>query len=387
MNRRNEQLLRTRPSLGYTLLELILALALLGALMTVAWSLMGTFRDAEQRGWKLSHRTQTIRAARQWLQNDMLHLLQKELTPASTTTMKSRLSGNSLGFTASIAPSIDPLPFLEQLMSDPVAGDAGVQDAEPVASLYSDTDAIVAQARQSLWPAETLEVEYQLAPIEDSSTTNQSLLQPTDPSAIQFSLSRRELLNASAVPSNSEDRSPPLNSLSERVLTAQDLYRQTDETTASSGPAIRESRLDGLTNVQFQYFDGSNWIREWNSDQSGSLPLAVALSFDFPARAEMKPVEPMPEASSEGDADSPSSGNLLDSRPSGSGLSFADAAIAAEPSVESSAGVESGLMQAATHEVQIVVYLDGQAGSQRGEQAFDSPRGTRRTARPRGGFK
>ena len=91
---------------AYTLLELMLALALLGALMTVAWSLMGTFRDAEQRGWKLSHRTQTIRAAREWLQSDIQHLLQNEPSVANSPAIKSRLNGNTLGFTASIAPSL-----------------------------------------------------------------------------------------------------------------------------------------------------------------------------------------------------------------------------------------------------------------------------------------
>jgi len=361
----------------------MLALALLGALMTVAWSLMGTFRDAEQRGWKLSHRIQTIRVAREWLESDMRQLVQKEQVLANVK--KSRLSGNSLGFTASIAPSIDPLPFLENLMSNPMDGPSVLSnpraEKEPTASLYSDNEAIVAQAQQAPWPAETLEVEYKLTPEENSTTADTSLLQPTDLSEMQFSLTRRELLDTAVVQSD-RNLSSQSNNLADRVLTAQDLYRQTDETTQSSGSAIRETRLDGLTNVQFQYFDGISWRRQWNSDQIGGLPRAIALCFDFPARANMKPPEAKTTRSeSDGGLSDPS--DLLASNPIGSGMSFADAALAAEPTAETSSVSESSLMQSATHEVQIVVYVGGQAKSKSDRQSF----GTQRNTRSRGSFE
>jgi prepilin-type N-terminal cleavage/methylation domain-containing protein len=389
---------RSQCSAGYTLLELMLALALLGALMTVAWSLMGSFRDAEQRGWKLSHRVQTIRVARQWLQSDLQQLVRMEPTPATGAVAKSRLSGNALGFTASISPSIDPLPFLENLMSNPTEGAnsldsnslGSIAEQEPTASLYSDNEAIIAEAQRSLWPAETMEVEYKLTPIEDGSTTPEmSLLQPTDLSSVQFTLTRSEMLDASAMQRNPNAPSgvaggvaggvAQSNNLADRVLTAQDLYRQTDETTRSSGTAIRETRLHGLTNVQFQYFDGVSWRREWNSDQTGGLPIAVALCFDFPATADIKPVERVaPSSASDGGLNDPN--DMLSSNPLGAGMSFADSALAAEPTVESTSNAESGLMQSPTHEIQIVVYVGGQAMNPTSRQ-LGTPRG-----RTRGGF-
>ena len=379
---------RLRSTAAYTLLELMLALALLGALMTLAWSMMGTFSDAEQRGWKLSHRVQTVRVAREWLQSDVQQLLQNEQTPTNGNAKKARLSGNSLGFTASIAPSIDPLPFLENLMTNSMAGadslSASTVADEPAASLYSDEEAIVAEAQQSLWPAETMDVEYKLTPIEDSSSTvEMTLLQPTDLSDVQFSLTRRELLDASAIPSNrgATGNAPQGDNLADRVLTAQDLYRQTDETTQSSGTAIRETTLDGLTNVQFQYFDGKSWKREWNSDQAGGLPKAIALCFDFPAIADMKPVELVAPTSPEDGLSDPS--DLLNSNPLGSGMSFADSALAAEPTVESTSNADAGLMQSATHEIQIVVYVGGEAKTQNPRQPFGTPRG----GRTRGGLQ
>jgi type II secretory pathway pseudopilin PulG len=366
---------RVRVAAAYTLLELILALALLGALMAVAWSLMGTFRDAEMRGWKLSHRTQTIRAAREWLQSDMQHLLQPELLPASTGASNARLNGNSMGFTALISPSIQPVPFLEQLMTNPLANTNAASEEIPAASLFSDTDTIALQAQSSLWPAETLNVEYQLVPQEASATgVRAPAMPPTDPRDTQFTLIRRELLDASRVDSirNPNLNASQVNSDAERVLTGQDLYRQTETTSQSSGVAIHETRLDGLTHVQFQYFDGVSWRPEWNSDQSGGLPRAIALGFDFPARAAMKPSQVSTVSSAVDNAIGTEDSGGVSSNLSGSMQSFAESALAAEPTVSISSSGESSLMQVATHEVQIVVYVGGQASAHLSQQPFDS---------------
>jgi len=88
-------------------MELMIALGLLGALMAVAWSLMGTFGDAEIRGWKLAHRVQTIRSARDWLESDMQHLalsVRPTVLDMPVLSEGPYFTGDSLGFTATIAP-------------------------------------------------------------------------------------------------------------------------------------------------------------------------------------------------------------------------------------------------------------------------------------------
>ena len=364
----------SRTRAAYTLLELMLALALLGALMTIAWSLMGTFRDAEQRGWKLAHRTQTIRAVRAWLQSDVQHLLRDEATQANSANSRnsagsrSRLVGNSLGFTASIAPSLDPLPFLEQLMADSQSLGNDVSE-EPVVSLYSDPDAMATEATQTRWTPETMEVEYELVPIESAADSAASVsLLSSELIDVQFSLTRRERLAANVtagIGNGIEARSsssgiggmPATANLADRVLTAQDLYRQTDDTIQPSGAVTRESRLDGLTNVQFKYFDGQSWQSEWNSDTAGGLPRAIALGFDFPARSQMKPTEAKQASPNAAGASEENSSDLLARRPSDSTLSAAEIALAAEPVAASATQGDIGLMQAGTHEIEIVVYI------------------------------
>lgn len=210
-------------------------------------------------------------------------------------------------------------------------------------------------------PADTLQIEYTLTPLENQGTaTISSPLQPTNPSDVQFSLTRRELLDASSAQNSGyiSSNAPQLDSATERVLTAGDLYRQSDDSRAFNGHAIHENRLDGLTNVRFQYYDGVSWKLQWNSEQVGGLPIAIALVFDFPARSEMRPsADKTPSAGSDNGDGLTQSGDLATSETSSDGLPFADAALAAEPLADTPQSGESNLMQNATHEVQIVVYI------------------------------
>jgi len=93
------------------------------------------------------------------------------------------------------------------------------------------------------------------------------------------------------------------------------------------------------------------------------------------------PKEKTSRSMSEGGLSDPS--DLLASNPIGNGTSFADAALAAEPTAETSSVSESSLTQSATHEVQIVVYVGGQAKAKGDKQSF----GTQRKTRARGSFE
>ena len=320
---------------AFTLIELMIALGLLGALMAVAWSLLGTFRDAEIRGWKLSHRTQTIRSARTWLEDDIQHLAMPESPVVSNASRSSksfnavRFIGNAMGFSATIAPSIDPIPFLENLM--------------------------MAATPSSPWPAETVEIEYHLTPVpSDSISVSSSLTRNSDQT--QFVLTRREMIDAN---SPSVVASP-----SEKVLTAEDLYRQTDMEILSSSQPIRESRLEGLMKAQFRYFDGSSWKSEWNSTQQGGLPRGIAFGFDFPAVSDMRPAS---EATArQSDADVPSTENVLLND-----LPFAESALSNEATEEGSSASDQGLMESSTNEVQIVIYVG--KGSYKNKAAAKQP--------------
>ena len=353
---------------AFTLMELMIALGLLGALMAVAWSLMGTFGNAEIRGWKLAHRVQTIRSARDWLESDMQHLaLSVSPTDFNIPSLSEgpQFTGDSLGFTATIAPSVDPIPFLENLMSDAKGPERnnsaavrspGMQSPSIQSSSmqspsmpfgkrdldYSATRDADDAAPSTIWPAETIEIEYRLTPTSTNSVRPLAALAGnTNTDDTQFVLTRREMVDSQPTTT--------VESPSERVLSTQDLYGRSDEAMMSSRSPFRESRLDGLTKVQFHYFDGNSWISEWNSVQQGGLPIAIAFGFDFPAVSDMKPPSSASVKRSE-------QGNSMIDNGSAADLSFDSAALVAETSPLTSQN-NKGMMESSSNEVQIVVFV------------------------------
>ena len=354
--------------LAFTLIELMIALALLGALMAVAWSLLGTFRDAEIRGWKLSRRTQTIRSARTWLEDDMQHLaiVDRNLSGNNARTTNAqkpskspidaqappslydlRFTGNAMGFSTTIAPSIDPIPLLENLMYDSVLLDResslGVSPprATPFGATPLGLDPSLAATPASPWPSETVEIEYQLTPVSSGSVSSPGPLAGISDQT-QFVLTRREMLDV-------KNRSVDVSS-SERVLTSQDLYRQSDEDALFSNQPIRETRLGGLVKAQFRYFDGLAWRSGWNSIQQAGFPQAIAFGFDFPAASDMTP--PSEATAPFRGRDSSATENTLLAE-----LPFAGSGFSGEATAAVSSASDQVLMESSTNEVQIVILV------------------------------
>ncbi len=332
---------------AFTLIELMIALGLLGALMAVAWSLLGIFRDAEMRGWKVSYRTQTIRSARMWLEEDVQHLV-PAVSPNS-------FIGNAMGFSAIIEPSIDPIPFLANLMSNQEA-----MELEPaVRDSTFGQESSVTTAHNSPWPDEAIEIEYQLTPVPTSSNVSAFHL-ATHSKETPFVLTRLERSGSStagagllsARDSSARDSSAR-DSRGSRghatIRSAQDLYRQTNDEVLSSGRTIRESRLEGLLNAQFRYFDGISWKSEWNQDQQSGLPRGIAFGFDFPATSDIqKPTDVRTQNKDLNDA-SPESALVSE-------LLFTDSSLATDATTESR-NANQGLMESSTNEVQIVILV------------------------------
>ena len=67
--------MKPRERSAFTLLELLIALALLGGLLLLAWSIMGTLRLAESRTEGLAGRVRLIQSARTLLEDDLQHLV------------------------------------------------------------------------------------------------------------------------------------------------------------------------------------------------------------------------------------------------------------------------------------------------------------------------
>jgi prepilin-type N-terminal cleavage/methylation domain-containing protein len=238
---------------AFSLLELMIALVLLGVLSALAWSILDNFRNAEQRGWRVASRLQSIRSARLWLEEDLLHVCETLPTPSPSLSSRSSPSlfqGTSTGFSITYAPSIDPLPWLEELVLN--RPDSATQ--EPAAlnrytrlGLYNVVAKYQLQNGGSL--TRTITSQAPLAPREPNTTST------TDIEA------------------------------AEPTLTVNDLYRQSDriDQIGQTSASLNQSQLGPLYRPRFRYHDGSTWKSTWTASASTSLPAAIELSYDLDA--------------------------------------------------------------------------------------------------------
>lgn len=275
-----------RDRCGVTLLELLIALGVLSVLMMVAWSLFDNLQKAEERSGGLARRVQLLRQSRAWLVADMdqLETAKGERIASLNPPMVPQFNGDPTGFVASITTSLNPLPFLQGAFTS----SDEMEDVEGAELSVFDTEEQrqVNQARESIWPADKLNVEYRLEPESPLDNSASALGVEED---ILFRLVRREFLHGEASNASGSNGMPPnVNSTAtaaDRQLTIRDLYRQTDDTLELGSAALREKELTGFSKASFRYFDGRAWQEDWNSREEGGPPHAIALQFDFPSRA------------------------------------------------------------------------------------------------------
>jgi prepilin-type N-terminal cleavage/methylation domain-containing protein len=274
-----------RDRCGVTLLELLIALGVLSVLMIVAWSLFDNLQKAEERSGGLARRVQLLRQSRAWLVADMdqLETAKGERIASLNPPVVPQFNGDPTGFVASITTSLNPLPFLQGAF----ASSDEMEDVEGAELSVFDTEEQrqVNQARESIWPADKLNVEYRLEPESPMDNSASALGVEED---ILFRLVRREFLHGEANNASGSNGMPPnsnTTAAADRQLTIRDLYRQTDETLELGSAALSEKELTGFSKASFRYFNGREWQEDWNSREEGGPPHAIALQFDFPSRA------------------------------------------------------------------------------------------------------
>lgn len=301
---------------AYSLLELLIAMGLLAVLLTVAWSLLATFRDAQQRGWSLNQRTQAVRVTRQWLEQDLMQLNHSEAI--------AKFTGTASGFTTVIRPSIDPMPYLEQVLSASQSASQGEQEERGLEDAGSDLSSPTMELPPALKAAgagllDSITVQYRLLRVQEQPKTLVALpaansgLRSARSTEENWKLVRRELGDVPSTPSQASGSSVQSDSsvqsganfesgleLSERTLTVQDLYRASSDDSVSRQSLLKESTVLGISNARFAYWDGRQWSSSWNSESIGKLPIAVSVTLNL-SRDEVRLPQPEPSAEIESD--------------------------------------------------------------------------------------
>lgn len=311
---------------GYSLLELMIALGLLGGLLALAWSLIGSYRTAEQRGWGQANRMQVVRAAREMLENDIDHWsgaasAALSNSPVSTTSISNRPFSNSRISTTrfrgsgselsiEMLPSIDPLPWLEEVTSDeseiePSPGSLLSRGSTPsTGGSLADDEArsTLRPLSRPLGPLQRVSLRYTLVPV--GATTDGERL---------VNLRRQMTVVGGQDPEDFDSRG---DSPSDRVLSTADLYRAGDDPSRDEmavGAGGESTMVRGLVGARFRYSSGKEWFDSWDETSRGGLPRAIELSFDLPAATNPNEIKiERPDDMGRGDRGDLAAGDPLD---------------------------------------------------------------------------
>jgi prepilin-type N-terminal cleavage/methylation domain-containing protein len=341
-------------STGFTLLELIIAMSLLGVLLAAGWTLMGTFSQVQQRGWDLAARTQTRMSVRSWLQQDLQRATPlptaKQTRPSALNDSPReyphqqpsvRFVGSETGFSVMVNEALNPQTLLQAALDHGDQSASWTSDSNSVDNRFSGSRRLMVSASSLDQP---IEVRYELRPSGTENYGNQSKEIST--------LCRQELRAAK----RSLPAEQPLAADNRRELTAADLYRQTDESQEQYSEAEQSLDIAELVEPAFSYCDGRQWRSSWDSRTGNRLPTAVALSFDLKNRAAKQAQEPANRSISSSDNANPS---VASSDPKLSASDLRDSPNTAEKDLQS-------------RDVRIVIRLDNAFAVPMSSQSTDA---------------
>ena len=302
---RRVRLVRVR---GYTLLEVLIALALLATLIAVMAGLMSVFSRAETKAQASAQELRVLRSVRALLGEDLRLVIapmvsdeqgnaaestsSTSASPPSSTAQSTLFSdptgepsvttppsssrsvggsedvaefeGTTLGFRCRVALDDDPGRWLEALVPPP---GLDTEMDSPLDSLPR----MAAPSSETKRPSGEADLEWRLAADTEFPGFGQRLIRRITP---RF------------------DRVAPVSGQRDpnALLDASDLYRIDDGSqlasefsTNSNATTLPPLEAVNIRNALFRYSDGEQWYRSWSSRSRRGLPVAVELTFELGA--------------------------------------------------------------------------------------------------------
>ena len=268
---------------GFTLLEILIATALMTTLLWSLWTLMDIYTDLFADGEARTEQSQLVRSLSQLLTDDLRSAIQDPAVPVPKTS-RTQTAARRFGMygTADYLRidilQVPPFPIAPTPTADEM------ESTSPTASgLTSEDEIRIAQA------PELRTVYYEFTPPKAPQTEEglevDMSLEPAEPDA-RPGLTRRELdfeTPDEEVESDSEIQSAIPDDF--QIETFDDSMLEEEE---ESFDEILESEPDDsvmwapeVVGLRFRYFDGRGWRSSWDSLARKGLPVAVEVNMQI----------------------------------------------------------------------------------------------------------
>ncbi|MFM8173935.1 MAG: prepilin-type N-terminal cleavage/methylation domain-containing protein [Pirellulaceae bacterium] len=324
-----------RPA--YSLIEVLIALAILGLLMGVAWGLLGSFQETQQRAWRQTERIELGQQVRSRLHQDLLQSSGHQLrvaasniapqtasrrspTPTAgrssgTAMAASRFSGDENGFTLELTPRLSPVHYWTHLLSSP---SESLLEAEPkLPGLPLRIEVAWRLEENGFGDFESYLLSREIRFLSEGDDED-----PVESVGRDRRGGRRGLTEPSAMERATRE---PLRDESSTMGLRGELVNP-----FAASPEDSLETWEGVSKGRFRYHDGTGWRQQWSADPKASVPFAVELSILFQTREDRTAMQEEMENATAGETTENQLKDLNDSGQSPSDLPFLERSGALE---------------------------------------------------------
>jgi hypothetical protein len=289
---------------GFSLLEVVVAMALGMVLLGAVWTMFNLLTRRQDVELRQADRNQVTRALHQRLSRDL-----KSLVPILEQRPRMKLAGpQELAFRRGAPllplplPDINPVEWetpivfvgresklIMQVFIEPIEIES-LQTFEPLSSSASRRDEAPPQIPVTKFICFEAGVNdpHDDADAEPLSVDDSELF---DESVSLIGLTRREYLQLppeelESIDVDQNDDSNELPKLNRHERTDSDPVSTDEDTEQQSAPILIET-VEDIADLELAYYDGQAWTGNWDSRISNQLPVAVRVRYRFLTKAEI----------------------------------------------------------------------------------------------------
>ena len=274
---------------GFTLLEILIATALVTTLLWSLWALMDIYTELFRKGQARTEQSQLVRSLSQLLTDDLRSAIQDPAVPppkASRTQTAARRFGmyGTSDYLRIDVLQVPPFPIAPTPTSDEMESSSSLG---PGSGLGGETEVRIAQAPE----LRTVYYEF-VAPKEPATEDDESFdldaqldTDETDEPDARPGLTRREL--DFETPDEDFEADSELQSAIPMDFSAETFDDSMLEEEEESFDELLESEPDNsvmwapeVVGLRFRYFDGRRWQSSWDSLARKGLPVAVEVNME-----------------------------------------------------------------------------------------------------------